>query len=82
LSESAKEIERLLAQVEKRENEAEKLSREVEEAPVPAPAASEQLIRNVAESLATMREVSGLPSKSAGHFEEQIRLKQQATRRE
>jgi hypothetical protein len=80
MSESKIDTEELLARVEERENEAEKLSKTVEEAQAPAPAASEQLIRNVAESLATIREVSGLPGKSARHFEEQIRLKQQATR--
>jgi len=82
LNEPAVNIEELLAKVEQRESEAKELSKTVEEAPAPAPAASEQLIKNVAESLATMREVGGLPTKSASHFEEQIRLKQQATKQQ
>ena len=82
MSEAASNIEQLLAKVEQRESEATEVSKAVEEAPAPAAAASELLIKNVAESLATMRELSGLPTKGAGHFEEQIRLKQQATRQE
>lgn len=82
MSESSVDIEELLEKAEEREAEAKELAKAVEEAPAPAPAASEQLIKNVAESLATIREVSGLPAKSADHFEEQIRLKQQATQQQ
>jgi hypothetical protein len=52
------------------------LSENVQEAPIPAEGEGAQLISDISDHLATMREASGLPTKDATHFERRIRKRQ------
>lgn len=68
--------EKLLADLEEREAEAKELVKETQDAPDVSPEDGERLIKTVAENLATMHEAAGLPKKSVGYFEDQIRSRQ------
>ena len=82
MNQTSIDIDSLVAKLDKQVDEAKELAKEVLEAPAPVPGESEQLIKSISENLAAMREAAGLPTKSVGHYEEQIRLKQrQAGRR-
>lgn len=76
MSEQNIDIDKLVEDLEKHADDAKQLAKEVLEAPSPAPGESQRLIKSIAENLAAMREAAGLPTKSASHYEEQIRLKQ------
>ncbi|HXR31367.1 MAG TPA: hypothetical protein VN752_09535 [Solirubrobacterales bacterium] len=81
MSQRSIDIDELVEKLDKQVDQAKKLAKEVQEAPAPAPGESEQLIKSISENLAAMREAAGLPTKSAAHYEEQIRLKQRQSGR-
>jgi hypothetical protein len=72
----ASNVEKLLKELEQGTQEAEKLSQEIHESEVPAAGNPEALIKDVAANLAEMSKVTGTPTQSARHFEDQIKLRQ------
>jgi hypothetical protein len=76
VSEGAVDPKDLLIDLQELADEAQTLYENVQEAPVPTEGEGAQLISDIADHLATMREASGLPTKDATHFERRIRKRQ------
>ena len=70
------DIDGLLGDLKVRASEVEDFADSLKKGPKLHVGSSEQLIDDVASSLATMREASGLPTKDAAHFKARIKQRQ------